>query len=104
MWVATHDLPRPAAHPFYTRLNQILDNAGFHGYVESLCQRFYADEIGRPGLPPGRYCRLLLIGYSEGLDAERTTCGTRSRLSYSTSARRLPRFHSSSGTAAWRSR
>ena len=50
MWVATHDLPRTAAHPFYTRLNQILDNAGFDGYVESLCQRFYADEIGRPGL------------------------------------------------------
>jgi len=26
---------------------------------------------GRPGLPPGRYFRLLLIGYFEGLDAER---------------------------------
>jgi hypothetical protein len=25
MWVATHDLPRTVAHPFYTRLNQILD-------------------------------------------------------------------------------
>src|SRR6476619_823979 len=71
MWVATQDLPRTAAHPFYTRLNQILDNAEFDTYVESLCQRFYADEIGRPGLPPGRYFRLLLIGYFEGLDAER---------------------------------
>jgi transposase len=71
MWVATHDLPRSAAHPFYTRLNQILDTADFDGYVETLCRRFYADEIGRPGLPPGRYFRLLLIGYFEGLDAER---------------------------------
>jgi transposase len=71
MWVATHDLPRTAAHPFYTRLNQILDKADFDAYVESLCQRFYADEIGRPGLSPGRYFRLLLIGYFEGLDAER---------------------------------
>jgi transposase len=60
-----------AAHPFYTRLNQILDQAGFDDYAESLCQRFYASEIGRPGLPPGRYFRLLLIGYFEGLDAER---------------------------------
>ena len=42
MWVATQDLPRTAAHPFYTRLNQILDNAEFDAYVESLCQRFYA--------------------------------------------------------------
>src|SRR5688572_32293726 len=25
MWVATHDLPGSAAHPFYTRLNQIID-------------------------------------------------------------------------------
>jgi transposase len=70
MWVATQDLPRTAAHPFYTRLNQILDTHGFDRYVEDLCQRFYADE-GRPGLPPGRYFRLLLIGYFEGLDAER---------------------------------
>jgi len=71
MWVATQDLPRSAAHPFYTRLNQNLDKHDFDGYVEGLCQRFYADEIGRPSLPPGRYFRLQLIGYVEGLDAER---------------------------------
>src|SRR5512143_2054821 len=70
MWVATQDLPRSAAHPFYARLNQILDEHHFDGYVEGLCERFYADE-GRPGLPPGPYFRLLLIGYFEGLDAER---------------------------------
>ena len=70
MWVATQDLPRSAAHPFYARLNQILDQHDFDGFVEGLCERFYADE-GRPGLPPGRYFRLLLIGYFEGLDAER---------------------------------
>jgi hypothetical protein len=66
MWVATQDLPRSAAHPFHTRLNQILDEHDFDKYVEGLCQRFYSDE-GRPGLPPGRYFRLLLIGYFEGL-------------------------------------
>jgi hypothetical protein len=60
-----------AAHPFYTRLIQILDKHDFDGYVEGLGQRFYAEEIGRPGLPPGSYFRLLLIGYFEGLDAER---------------------------------
>jgi transposase len=69
--VATSDLPRSAAHPFYTRLNQILDTHDFDGYVEELCQPFYADD-GRPGLPPGRYFRLVLIGYLEGLDAERS--------------------------------
>src|SRR5687767_5839833 len=70
LWVATQDLPRSAAHPFYARLNQILDQHHFDEYVEGLCARFYADA-GRPGLPPGRYFRLLLIGYFEGLDAER---------------------------------
>jgi hypothetical protein len=54
MWIATHDLPRAAAHPFYTRLNQNLDKADFDSHVESLCHRFYADEVGRPGLPPDR--------------------------------------------------
>src|SRR5262245_54705779 len=27
--------------------------------------------MGRPSLPPGRYFRLLLVGYFEGLDSER---------------------------------
>ena len=67
--MATNDLPRSAAHPFYTRLNQILEQHDFDGYVEGLCERFYAED-GRPGLPPGRYFRLLLIGYFEDLDAE----------------------------------
>jgi transposase len=71
MWLATQDLPRSAAHPFYTRLNQILDKEDFDDYVESLCHRFYADEIGRPGLPSGRYFRMLLLGYFEELDSER---------------------------------
>ena len=71
MWVAVQDLPRSAAHPFYTRLNHILEKADFDGYVESLCQRFYADEIARPSLSPGRYFRVLLLGYFEGLDSER---------------------------------
>jgi hypothetical protein len=63
-------LPRRAAHSFYARLNQILDQHDFDGFVEGQCEPFYSDE-GRPGLPPGRYLRLLLIGYFAGLDAER---------------------------------
>ena len=55
----------------YTRLNQIPDTSDFDGDIEGLCQRFYAENIGRPGLLPGRYFPLLLIGYFEGADAER---------------------------------
>jgi hypothetical protein len=65
MWMATEDLPRTAAHPFYTRLNHILEKHDLDEYVEGLCERSY-EGAGRPGLPPGRYFRLLLIGYSKG--------------------------------------
>src|SRR5687767_418073 len=71
MWVATQDLPRSAAHPFYRRLNRVLDDAQFDAFVEGACATFYAEVMGRPSLAPGRYFRLLLLGYFEGLDSER---------------------------------
>ena len=55
MWVATADLPKSAGHPFYARLNRVLDDAGFDTFVEAQCAQFYADGIGRPSLAPGRY-------------------------------------------------
>jgi len=71
MWVASTDLPVSPGHPFYARLNGILDEAGFDRFAEEQCRQFYAPVMGRPGLPPGRYFRLLLVGYFEGLDSER---------------------------------
>ena len=71
MWVASTDLPRSTGHPFYERLNRVLDEAGFDAFVEAQCAPFYADGVGRPSLAPGRYFRLLLLGYFEGLDSER---------------------------------
>lgn len=71
MWVATQDLPRSASHPFYVRLNRTLDEADFDRYVEQVCASFYAPTMGRPSLSPGRYFRLLMVGYFEGLDSER---------------------------------
>lgn len=71
IWIAASDLPTTAAHPFYERLNRILDKAGFDAHVEKACAPFYAEKMGRPSLLPSRYFRLLLIGYFEGLDSER---------------------------------
>ena len=70
MWVASSDLPHSAGHPFYERLNRVLDEAGFDAFVEEQCARFYAERVGRPSLPPGRYFRMLLVGYFEELDSE----------------------------------
>src|SRR6202162_1585157 len=71
MWVATAELPKSPGHPFYTRLNALLDAAGFDRFVEGQSARFYAPVMGRPSLAPGRYFRLLLVGYFEGIDSER---------------------------------
>jgi transposase len=71
MWIPTTDLPVSPSHPFYARLNAILDEAGFDRFAEEQCRPFYARVMGRPSLPPGRYFRLLLLGYFEGLDSER---------------------------------
>ena len=70
MWVPTADLPKSAGHPFYERLNRVLDDAGFDAFVEPQCASFYADGVGRPSLALGRYFRLLLLGYFEGLDSQ----------------------------------
>jgi transposase len=71
MWIATQELPRSASHPFYKRLNRILEQNGFDEYVEQLCESFYAPTMGRPSLAPGMYFRLLMLGYFEGIDSER---------------------------------
>ncbi len=71
LWVATAELPKSPGHPFYTRLNALLDAADFDRFVEGQCAKFYAPVMGRPSLAPGRYFRLLLVGYYEGIDSER---------------------------------
>jgi transposase len=71
LWIPAAALAQPASHPFYSRLNQVLDEAGFDDFVEERCARFYATGLGRPGLAPGVYFRSLFVGYFEGIDSER---------------------------------
>jgi transposase len=70
IWIETSLLARPAGHPFYDRLNKLLGEHGFDSFAEEFCRKFYS-RTGRPGLAPGIYFRLLMIGYFEGLDSER---------------------------------
>src|ERR1039457_381619 len=71
LWGAYTDMAVGPGHPFYVRLNEVLDGEGFDGFVEKLCARFYAEKLGRPGLTPGIYFRSLMIGYFEGIESER---------------------------------
>src|ERR1700683_1926973 len=71
IWIAHTELAVAPGHPFYKRLNELLEGAGFDELVEGLCARFYHARLGRPSLRPGIYFRALLIGYFEGIDSER---------------------------------
>jgi len=71
LWVAHDELATAPGHPFYKRLNELLDQEKFDEFAEQERVRFYADNNGRRSLPPGTYFRLLLIGYFEGIDSER---------------------------------
>src|SRR6266581_1179200 len=71
LWIVSSDLPKSPGHPFYQRVNILFEARGFDRFAEQRCEQFYADGVGRPSLPPGRYFRLLLLGYFEGLDSER---------------------------------
>jgi len=71
MMVLWDELPRSPGHVFYDRLQAVLIEAGFDAFVEQLCKPYYAPVMGAPSLPPGRYFRMHLVGYFEGIDSER---------------------------------
>ncbi len=83
-WVETSQLQVRGRHPFYSRLNEILDRAKFDTYAERICRKYYATTMGRPSIAPGVYFRCFLMGYFEGIDSER---GIAYRLSDSLSLR-----------------
>jgi transposase len=70
LFIPTAKVASGPGHPFYSKLNQVLADAGFDEFVEKLCAPYYK-EGGRPGIPPGVYFRMVLIGYFEGLDSQR---------------------------------
>ena len=71
LMVGWAELPRSPGHAFYDRLQAVLIEAGFDGFAEQQCASVYAARQGRPSLPPGRYFRMHLVGYFEGIDSER---------------------------------
>ena len=70
LFIATAELACAPGHAFYERLGKLLAAAEFDGWAEDECRPYYAAG-GRPGIPPGTYFRMLLIGYFEGIDSQR---------------------------------
>lgn len=71
LFVAADRLPRSPGHVFFRKLNDLLAEAAFDAWLEQLCRPYYADGIGREGIPPGTYFRMLLVGYFEGIGSQR---------------------------------
>ena len=71
IWIAHTELASAPGHPFYQRLNELLEANQFDDFVEGRCAKFYAAKFGRPSLTPGIYFRSLLMGHFEGIDSER---------------------------------
>jgi transposase len=46
-------------------------NAEFDRFVETACKPYYSENMGTKSVPPGRYFRMHLVGYFEGIDSER---------------------------------
>src|ERR1700690_4203338 len=70
-WAAHTEIASAPSHPFYGRLNELLEEERTDEFVEGRSAKFYARKYGRPSLTPGIYFRSLLIGYFEGIDSER---------------------------------
>ena len=71
LMVSWWEMPRSPGHVFYDRLQLVLIEGGFDGFAEAVCQPYYAARMGAPSVPPGRYFRMHLVGYFEGIDSER---------------------------------
>src|ERR1700758_1678436 len=48
IWIAHTELAVAPGHPFYKRLNELLEGARFDEFVEGLCVGFYHARLGRP--------------------------------------------------------
>jgi transposase len=69
IWVAHRELAREPGHPFYERLNEVIESAGFDEFVEGKCARFYHARLGLR--------RFLGIGLAQGTPDHSTISRTR---------------------------
>ncbi len=91
LMVGWAEMPRSPGHVFYDRLQSVLIEGGFDDFVEATCRCYYAARTGAPSVPPGRYFRMHLVGYFEGIDSGR---GLEWRCSDSLSLREFLRLES----------
>jgi transposase len=75
LFIATDRPPRAAGHPFYEKLNELLDEAGFGTWIEDRCRSYYAADgsAGRPCLAGDRTMLLRIVEVQVHLVIQRRT-------------------------------
>ena len=48
LWIAHAELSAAPGHPFYDKLNELLDGERFDSFVEALSTKFYAAAVRAP--------------------------------------------------------
>lgn len=71
-WVATQDLPKSAKSTFYDKLQGTLEGFSFEAKVREICAPYYQQTtVGRPGIDPVVYVKMIMVGFFEDLPSER---------------------------------
>jgi transposase len=72
LWVATQPLAKSAKSSFYSKLDETLESFGFAAKVRQICAPAYKQTgIGRPGIDPVVYLKMIMVGFFEDLPSER---------------------------------
>lgn len=71
-WIAVDQVVSSAQVGFYAKLEETLESFGFAAKVRVLCQPAYDKSgVGRPGIDPVVYLKMIMVGFFEDLPSER---------------------------------
>ena len=71
-WIAADQVVATAHRGFYARLEETLESFGFAAKVRALCEPLYDPTgVGRPGIDPVVYLKMMMVGFFEDLPSER---------------------------------
>src|ERR1039457_358580 len=71
-WIAADQVVTTAKSGFYAKLDETLDSFGFAAKVRELCAPAYDKSgVGRPGIDPTVYLKMMMVGFFEDLPSER---------------------------------
>jgi transposase len=71
-WIAADQVVTPTKSRFYARLDETLESFAFADQVRALCAPAYDQSgVGRPGIDPVVYLKMMMVGFFEDLPSER---------------------------------